>query len=107
MVWHYCGIVTLAFHSNNESNRGAAIIVDQSIKVRVEDSDFKNNYSKKEGGAIYSEGHLTVSHSRFNDNESAINGGAVYAAEGSVLELQENTFIGNIADEGPDVYNGG
>lgn len=90
---------------SNESRRGGAMAIEEGIEVVVENCDFRNNYASREGGAIYNEGHLTVSHSRFSGNEASKDGGSVFAAKESVLELNGSTFIGNVAREGPDVYN--
>src|SRR5690625_2012997 len=63
--------------------------------VSVEDG------AAQQGGGIYSEGELTISHSLVAHNRSASHGGGVYA-RGSV-EIEQSGFTGNRSSDG----NGG
>jgi predicted outer membrane repeat protein len=60
------------------------------------------NNSGSNGGAIYSEGNLTVRDSTFINNTSLGNGGAIYSS--STLDITGSTFVNNSALSGGAVY---
>lgn len=85
----------------NKISGGGAIF--NSGKMDVTKSVFENNYSKKDGGAIYSEqaketSGLTVSDSEFTCNIADANGGAIGVYGGSAL-IENSTFKNNRSAE--------
>ena len=63
------------------------------------------NYSGSNGGAIYSDGNLTVINSTFINNASTGVGGAIYS--NSTLDITGSTFVNNNALAGGAIYAGG
>lgn len=70
---------------------------------------FLNNTSNGTGGAIHSEsGTLTITDATFSGNSAEQRGGAIYNdANSSITFKGTNTFSGNTAAEGKDIYNAG
>lgn len=70
---------------------------------------FLNNTSNGTGGAIHSEsGTLTITDATFSGNSAELQGGAIYNdAASSITFTGTNTFSGNTAAEGKDIYNAG
>ncbi|MDM8330173.1 autotransporter domain-containing protein [Desulfovibrio piger] len=70
---------------------------------------FLNNTSNGTGGAIHSEsGTLTITDATFSGNSAEQQGGAIYNdANSSITFKGTNTFSGNTAAEGKDIYNAG
>lgn len=57
---------------------GGAVYVNINGYTSLYESVFSQNSSDGDGGAIYSEGNLTVVNSEFDKNISGVNGGAIY-----------------------------
>jgi len=82
------------------SGHGAgAFIGAGTIGVSVVGSTFINNSANQSGGAIMSDGPLTVTNSTFTDNTSVASGsGAVgFSATASELSISDSSFTGNSA----------
>ncbi len=82
------------------SDFGGALYIGARQVVSIEDSLFLNNGSTGEGGAIYSQGHLTVTRSRFDGNYSPRGAGAIHSAPGPVqfpgsLLVSDSVFRSN------------
>lgn len=84
------------------------------VEASIADSTFTENLAKgdtAQGGAIYNEGTLTVEGSTFTGNKAEGTnggGGAIYNAANSFITFKgTNTFSGNTAAEGKDIYNAG
>ena len=107
------GTMTLSgddFESNCASVQGGAISAGSGSVVNVNSSKFNlncvTNAGNAFGGAIYTNGALTVNNSAFTNN-SATNisttlsaaGGAIYADSFSVVSLLNDTFTSNSAQQ--------
>ncbi|MBR2695032.1 MAG: right-handed parallel beta-helix repeat-containing protein, partial [Thermoguttaceae bacterium] len=90
------------FTDNEAYLVGGALFLYDLETANVRDSIFTGNTAKTEhGGAIYSNGALTVSGSTFTNNKADGDGGAINSLEN--LTVTDSTFTGNSANEG----NGG
>ncbi len=85
------------------------IVSDSSLLI--ENSEFRDNYSEGDGGAILavSSGSVSILNSEFTDNEAKYDGGAVKMtiSDADSVILTGNTFDGNIAGLDIDGGNGG
>lgn len=88
------------------SDGGAIAVFDVSGSlstnlVNIKSSQFNNNQSRYDGGAIYSEIDVTIEESKFNGNSTVLyDGGALYS-EGRVI-IRHSEFINNVSP-----YRGG
>ncbi len=88
--------------TNNSASNGGAIHSNQSTNVDISNSKFLSNVAVYRGGAIYSEGHLSVRCSTFdgNDIEYRIandhNGGAAIYNHGGTLVLDDVNVTNNL-----------
>ncbi len=74
----------------------------------IKGSTFEGNIAKNNGGAIFNEGNLILSDDVFTENTATKFGGAIYNDnKGSLTLSGTNTFTGNTAAEGADIYNAG
>ena len=73
----------------------------------ISGSTFTNNTAKRNGGAIYNEGNLTISDTQFSSNVSVGAGGAIYNYDdGNLIFAGTNTFSGNTANGvANDIHN--
>ena len=100
------------FKANKVYVDGGGSIYTEKLGV-VKDSTFESGYSEGDGGAIYVNGyadkHFQIHHSYFKNNHAKGRGGAIYTDQSaSHLDLYNNAFIGNIADDqGDDVFVSG
>lgn len=80
-----------------------------TTKLDLNDVTFIDNTSNGTGGAIHSEhGTLTITDATFSGNSAELQGGAIYNdAASSITFTGTNTFSGNTAAEGKDIYNAG
>ncbi|NQS91407.1 MAG: hypothetical protein HQ574_03275 [Chloroflexi bacterium] len=114
-IYSYDGhlqVTSTVFHNNYAEQSGGAIYVEKnpigenSGMVTIQDSDFTDNHSVGNGGAISliyeSEGAIIVT-SNFDQNWSTNYGGAIYSM-GSVVDADYNQFRENEADFGGAVY---
>lgn len=86
-------ITDVKFESNR-ANDGGAILIQDGSQVGVEGSQFIKNVSAASGGAIFSDGNLTLKTSTFKEN-SGIDGAAVYLQASSSAEISNNRFESN------------
>ena len=114
-IYSYDGhlqVTSTVFHNNYAEQSGGAIYVEKNPIgenngiVTIQDSDFTENHSLGDGGAISliyeSEGAIIVT-SNFDQNWSTNYGGAIYSM-GSVVDTNYNQFRQNEADFGGAVY---
>ena len=88
-----------AFTNLSSDFYGVAIRSEGSATANITNSTFEQNRSKAGGGAVYSNGNLTVENSSFSDNSTVDlgHGGAITA---SSLTVNGSTFSNNHADQG-------
>ncbi len=102
---------TVRSHSTGQSSRTtmlggtAAVRRDFGGSVYLLDSTLENNSADQYGGAVYSQGNLTIERSTFSGNTAEEYGGAVYLGAGAPIGLIRNsTFYDNDADRGGALY---
>lgn len=78
----------------NLGGLGGAIRVDAGGHVEIADSTLLGNRSGLKGGAIYSEGALTVRRCRFLANRATYGAGIAAGADTSALEVEASYFAG-------------
>ena len=101
------GTITIKGESvfeNNEARTwlgGAIANHGADSKLVIEQGEFRNNKSENSGGAIFSDGNLTIGTKGcskdavvFDSNTSNYNGGAIYAEGGDVV-IYNGTFTNN------------
>ena len=102
--------------NDDTAEGGAAIFVGSSSHTTITGSTFTNNESGTVGGAIATRSNssgktssLTIEDSTFKDNKAAISGGAINIASEheNVILKGTNTFTGNKAEAGADIFNNG
>ena len=90
-----------SFSSNLADSAGGAI--DNWRTLNITNSSFSGN-SAAWGGAIYSQGELSISNITFRRNSADSYGGAIF--NGGELSISSNTFSGNSAEIGGGaIYN--
>ncbi len=72
--------------------------IDNRGDLTLESVYFSGNDNLNDGGAVSSEGNLTITGSTFEDNHGGASGGAVYQDSG-ILTITDSTFSGNSAAE--------
>lgn len=82
----------ISFFSSD--NGGAIYLGDETTEVSITNSEFTQNTSTADGGAIYFLGLLQIIGTRFEDNWAFYDGGAIYS-EG--IEIASSDFEGNIS----------
>lgn len=97
----------------NKAGNGGAVWNGSDGKVEIADSTFKGNTAVAEGGlgqggAITNADQMTITGSTFEGNQAGKIGGAIFNAASGKLDFKgTNTFTGNTAAEGKDIYNEG
>jgi CSLREA domain-containing protein len=102
------------FTDNVAANSGGAIYNDRDTALTIDNSRFSGNSAQGlytgggsgYGGAIITEGNLTLTRSVFTDNASEEAGGAI-AAKYGVVVLDGNTITGNSAQFGGGIVHYG
>ena len=101
------GIIDGCAFVNNTAKTGVAgaLYLDSNMQ-NVQNCNFENNTAGGNGGAIYDSGRgadnsNTIKNSTFITN-SAYNGGGAYISDGRVTQINNSTFIDNVAS-----HNGG
>ncbi len=61
----------------------------------INQSIFTNNYAIDNGGGIFNDAAMTVSHSTFTSNSTSSNGGGIY--NDAILTVSNSTFTNNSA----------
>ncbi len=92
-----CDFVSNA--AKGASGAGALTVLD-GARVEVDGCRFVDNSTVDEGGAIFSNGHLTVTNSVFSRNRAARHGGAV-------VSYSELVFVNNTVFGGYSRFGGG
>ncbi|HEX7768978.1 MAG TPA: choice-of-anchor Q domain-containing protein [Dokdonella sp.] len=93
--------------ATSASSGDGAAISNPSGELRVMGSTFSGNSAGRRGGAIYSQGPMTVENSTFTNN-SALAGGAVYQELSGDATIRHATIVGNNATQyGGGIYNEG
>ncbi len=94
---------------NDYNGKGGAIHIEGSAQYVLENCIFSNNWAKYSGGAIYNDNSnpLTLTNCQFKSNcADTISGGAIYS-NGDVT-IENSTFTSNKADfEGGALYSEG
>lgn len=106
--------IAARFEGNTAERKGGAIAFltnhsgDKTVTASIS-GEFLNNSAGESGGAIHSErGTLTITDATFSGNSAEQQGGAIYNdANSSITFKGTNTFSGNTAAEGKDIYNAG
>lgn len=76
----------------NTSNGSVFTSEDNSINI------FENNQSSGQGGAIYSNGNMTLTDAQFTDNVTVSSGGAIAAVSGATTTINRAVFTRNEAN---------
>jgi hypothetical protein len=74
---------------------GGALQIDRNQIVTIEDSEFLNNRSTAQGGAIFNRGTLLVARSRFEGNYSTGGAGAIHSTNFGSLTVLDSSFRAN------------
>lgn len=96
--------------SNSATLLGGGLFVSSGSRSIVQDVTFSNNVSGNaffpgdpnigDGGAIASQGVITVTDSLLSNNSTGGEGGAIYLIEGAPLQLDRATLVSNSAASG-------
>ena len=118
-LWNGAGgtiasITDTTFTGNKSTNAavGGGAITNAGEISKINATTFTDNSAAGNGGAINNvkggKASITLSDTTFTGNTAAGNGGAIYnAADSSITFKGTNTFTGNTAAEGKDIYNEG
>lgn len=106
--------------SGNESTNGGAIWNGEWGKLSVANATFENNHAELtsdllpdktglgQGGAITNNGTVELTDVSFKNNTAATAGGAILNdKKGNITFNGTNTFTGNTAEVGADIFNNG
>lgn len=85
-----------------DGNKRKPLLNVNASKVTLKNIIFKNGCFEYSGGAIISNGDLTVESCEFIDNSSNDYGGAIYTK--SKLQIKDSRFIENRSDYGGAIY---
>ena len=105
----YVVLTRCNFTKNYSENHGGAIFTD-TTPSEIKDCKFIDNKADEDGGAVYinDENTVTFKQCTFSNNRAGDEGGAIYLDSKSAhITLNNNLFIGNIANNGKAVYNYG
>lgn len=91
-------------NAHNDQGDGGAVYF-QGNNNSVLSCTFMNN-SGRLGGALYTQGILTLKNSAFSGNSATFKGGAIYYGQYPTTESGGNTGSGNSAAQCPDIYFG-
>ena len=92
----------------NNDGDGGAIYVRDNANLTVTESEFANNQSEFNGGAIYNfNATLTLTNNTFTDNSTQYSGGALRTFASQTVLITGNTFVSNTAAEGGAVWTSG
>lgn len=104
--------ITGSTFEGNKAGNGGAVWNGSDGEVTITDSTFKGNTAlvgdAQQGGAITNADQMTITGSTFEGNQAGKLGGAIFNAASGKLDFKgTNTFTGNTAAEGKDIYNEG
>ncbi|MDM8559296.1 hypothetical protein [Candidatus Parabeggiatoa sp. HSG14] len=103
--------INVIFSTNTASNNGGGIYNEVSGKPTLTNTTFSSNTAGQNGGGMYNEDRtgnsFTMSRVTFQGNEAtAGNGGGLYAGNGSITQISNSLFSGNLAGgNGGGIYN--
>lgn len=98
-------VVSSTFANNQSGDHAGAIDIDPNGTLHVFNTDFSSNTAGANGGAIFSEGNLTIDTANFSNNSAHNAGGAVVLGNDS--EIRNSHFFDNMAKRGGGLYNQG
>jgi len=88
----------------NYAERGGAVSCKNTIIAQSNENTFSNNTSVK-GGAVFSDGGVTVVGATFESNSADLYGGAVFCNNsGCYTSFEKSRFVGSRALEGGAIY---
>lgn len=89
-----------SFQSNGAlDGRGGAVYLWEEVELVISKSAFERNTSSAEGGAVSSEGAITIDNSSFKLNESSDEGaGAIWSNVD--VDATDSLYVGNSAENG-------
>ena len=104
LVWDGAPVTLVQnnFHDNSARIYGGAVFVQGSSSLTISATQFYSNTGQvtlSQGGAIYSQGTLTVTDSAFEAN-FADNGGAIFMTSGGATTILRSSFTRNWASFG-------
>jgi hypothetical protein len=85
---------------NGESTNGGAIRIDAITNFNLNNCGFYNNYATENGGAIHieqSSNNISIIECIFQNNVCQENGGAISIVNSGIIQIDNSSFIGNIA----------
>ncbi len=95
------------FIENRSDRSGAVMIVLPDSKININDSIFRDNYARLDGGAIHTMGEININNSQFINNRADNNAGVFDATESSRLNVSSSKFENNTAENGNVLFNKG
>ncbi|EKV02461.1 filamentous hemagglutinin family N-terminal domain protein [Leptolyngbya sp. PCC 7375] len=98
-------VVDSTFNNNQAGEHAGAIDVDPNGIVSIFNTDFSDNIAGTNGGAIFSEGALSVDTAYFTENHAGDAGGAIFLDDDG--EIRASHFMNNMAERGGGLYNQG
>ncbi len=105
-------VLTTVTIQNCKADLGAGIFNDEkgSVSMSTDNNQtiFSQNTANVNGGAIFSNGSMTLQNVNFKNN-TAPNGGAIYVTVKGVVEIGTNSFFtdNKASTQGGAIYNGG
>ena len=105
-------VLTTVSIQNCKADLGAGIFNADKGSVSMSNDNnetiFSQNTANVNGGAIFSNGSMTLQHVNFKNN-TAPNGGAIYVAVNGVVEIGTGSFFtdNKASTQGAAIYNGG
>lgn len=90
------------FDKNTSKSQAGALLVEKEASLELVNASFTNNETTASGGAIRSNGVLTINNSEFANNTAGTHGGAITAEVGTI-NVTNSAFVDNQTKNG----NGG
>ena len=87
---------------------GGAVYIRDNATVTIDSSEFVNNQSQSNGGALYIwESTVTLANNTFTNNSTLYAGGAIRTVSAQSVLVTDNTFVDNTASEGGAIWASG
>eukprot|EP00898_Chlorokybus_atmophyticus_P002166 jgi/Chlat1/2950/Chrsp2S04680 len=99
-----CNINNATF-VDNAAVTGGALMAISGNNVVVAASNFTTNNASLDGGAVYSEGDITLRDTTLSRNVAGRFGGAIFSAGTAVLRVVRNRLVQNTAPRGGGIAN--
>lgn len=97
----YCGAAATISAGNFEHNKakygGALATQSGNMSYEISGGTFNSNAATNNGGAVYSQGKMTISGGSFTSNGANIYGGAIYHSNSNSVIVGKATFTSNTA----------